>query len=253
MALYEFINSNSEVLKDPYVGVIITADKVSDKSFEFLNDYSRAYVQQTLLNWDIGDELVVKWAFGENKSIALTVAYLLDRSSRNPKIITDKLKQLNVRLMDIEKLAKRAKWFDDISKTRAAEYIFARRGYIRYWTSFVEHPELFFLDDRINDYEKEALFKDIRARYNLEESRKVNPKRQCNFSIDPKAYILMEKIRKKSGFKKSVFLEIIFSPENEEILHKLVKLKTTPPVIHKPTEAVDWDMSKSAAPPGGFK
>lgn len=252
-AVHEWFENNIKSLEDIYVREIIKADKLDYESFKFLGKYSEIYVHHLLRWFNIADENVLLEAFKRKAPIILTVGYIFDVQRFPPRALKNILKPISEKLMTMDKLADRANWFDAAAKREAAEYIFFRRGRVNCWRAFSEHPEIFFLDDKINFHEKEALFKDIRARYNLEMSRQVNPKKQCNFSIDPKAYELMEKIRKKSGFKKSVFLEIIFSPENEEILHKLVKLKTMPPVLHKPTEFGDLDFSKIVVPLGGYK
>lgn len=252
-AVYEYLKNNLKMLEDIYVLAIIKAEKIDYERFEFLEGYSGVYVHHLLRWYNIADEQVLWEAFDRKESVVLTVGYVFDRAGYPPAALSRVLTKLNENLIAMDRLAKRASWFDVPAKKEAAEYIFFRRGHVKYWNAFNVHPELFFLDDKINAHEKEALFKDIRARYNLEMSRRVNPKKQCNFSIDPKAYALMERIRKKSGFKKSVLLEIIFSPENERFLHDLVKRKTTPPVLHRPTELVHSDPSEVVVLPSGDK
>ena len=119
----------------------------------------------------------------------------------------------------------RAKWFNSSERLEAAKYVFLKRGRERYLEILYQNSEVFFLDEEINSHEKELLFREVRARHNLLVSRKSNPKRQCNFSLNTNSYKLMEKLRKNSNLNKSEFIEMIFSPEHEATLLELIDLK----------------------------
>ncbi|WP_460479343.1 hypothetical protein [Comamonas humi] len=238
---------------DQQLKILAQSPKIDPIHFAFLNDYSRDLVLNKMYEHGVCKDDLLLPSFSRGQSIDITVAYLLDINAAASDALIRKLGDLSRKLDKMGKMLDRAKWFaSDSKKIEVARYIFEKRGYALYLNQFLVNAELFFLDESIQVEKKELIFREIRARYNLGESRKSNPKKQCNFSIDPDAYALMEKLRKDSGLKRSVFLEVIFAAENKAILQKMIQRKLLSPKYYKtsvpltpptPVEPLVWGIN----------
>ncbi|MPM19645.1 hypothetical protein SDC9_66071 [bioreactor metagenome] len=231
--IHNQLSINKNILEDKSFKVMVETPKIDLCYFDFLRNYTKEYVSYVMNGWGVLDYHLLVNSFERNQSIEIIIGYLLDSASYRSIFLTRRLEEWRKNLDLIRNLAERAKWFDSIKKIETAKYIFLKNDRRKYLDAFMKNREIFFLDEKINPHEKEMIFLEIRARYNLQISRETNPKKQCNFSINPDAYKLMERLRKKSRLKKSEFIEAIFSPEHEDVLLKLIEQKKCPKNISK--------------------